>query len=161
MLLNNYSPCPHHNHQSRVQPLLQVPTLRQHLGQYFTNTTARVQEEASLRYSPPHPTSPSPTRRIAYSSEIAAAVVGSSLGLLANLLLVWGVLKNRRWFLVHWLLLHLFLVVLLFLTSILVFVVQLGLWKLLGLVRIKLHSQLEYSARIHWNTLLEFTGILC
>ena len=115
-----------------------MPTLRQHLGQYFTNTTARAQEEASLRCSQPPPASPCLPRRIAYSSEIAAAVVGASLGLLANLLLVWGVLNNRRWFLVHWLLLHLFLVVLLFLTSILVFVVQLGLWKLLGLVRIKL-----------------------
>ena len=47
---------------------------------------------------------------------------------------MWGVLKSRRWFLVHWLLLHLLLVLLLFLTSILIFVVQLGLWKLMGLV---------------------------
>ena len=81
-------------------------------------------------------------------------MVGSSLGLLANLLLVWGVLKNRRWFLVHWLLLHLFLVVLLFLTSILVFVVQLGLWKLLGLVRIKL----VLMCTLNWNTLV-FTAL--
>ena len=77
-------------------------------------------------------------RRIAYSSEIIGAVVGASLGLLANLLLVWGVLNNRRWFLMHWLVLHLVLVVLLFVTSILVFVVQLGLWKLLGLVPVLL-----------------------
>ena len=47
-------------------------------------------------------------------------------------------LKSRRWFLVHWLLLHLLLVLLLFLTSILIFVVQLGLWKLMGLVPVLL-----------------------
>lgn len=31
--------------------IVQVPTLREHLGQYFTNTTIRMEEEASLRYS--------------------------------------------------------------------------------------------------------------
>jgi len=101
--------------------IVQVPTLRSHLGHYFTNTTAEATEEESLR-------------SIAYTSEIVGAVLGAALGLMANLLLVWGVLKSRRWFLVHWLLLHLLLVLLLFLTSILIFVVQLGLWKLMGLV---------------------------
>jgi len=105
--------------------IVQVPTLRSHLGQYFTNTTAQASEEESLR-------------SIAYTSEIVGTVLGATLGFLTNLLLVWGVLKSRRWFLVHWLLLHLLLVLLLFLTSILIFVVQLGLWKLMGLVPVLL-----------------------
>ena len=39
-----------------------------------------------------------------------------------------------RWYLLHWLVLHLVVVILLFVTSTLVFVVQRGLWKLLGLL---------------------------
>ena len=39
-----------------------------------------------------------------------------------------------RWYLMHWLVFHLLALVLLFITSILVFVVQVSLWKLIGII---------------------------
>ena len=42
--------------------------------------------------------------------------------------------NHHRWFLIHWLVYHILALILLFLTSILVFVVQPALWKLLGIV---------------------------
>ena len=88
-----------------------------------------------------------------FSAEIVGAVVGASLGLLVNILLIIGVLWRRRsvghcngnytflnmivtfrWFLMHWLVIHLLALVILFITSILVFVVQVSLWKLIGII---------------------------
>ena len=40
----------------------------------------------------------------------------------------------NRWFLMHWLIFHIIALVLLFITSILIFVVQAALWKLMGIV---------------------------
>eukprot|EP00092_Neocalanus_flemingeri_P039685 GFUD01043217.1.p1 GENE.GFUD01043217.1~~GFUD01043217.1.p1 ORF type:complete len:330 (+),score=114.01 GFUD01043217.1:65-1054(+) len=110
--------------------IVQVPTLRVHVGQYFTNTMTHtkpkeqdlvVDENNSLR-------------QIAYTAEIVGAALGASIGLLVNILLVFGVLWRRRWFLMHWLVIHLLALILLFLTSILLFVVQVNLWKLIGIV---------------------------
>ena len=67
-----------------------MPTLRSHLGHYFTNTTAEATEEESLRLNMSKLTISNliPTRSIAYTSEIVGAVLGAALGLMANLLLV-------------------------------------------------------------------------
>jgi len=105
--------------------IVQVPTIRVHVGQYFTNTTELQDMVVGDDYSLMH---------IAYNAEIVGAVVGASLGLLVNVLLIFGVLWRRRWFLMHWLIIHLMALVLLFITSILVFVVQVNLWKLVGIV---------------------------
>jgi len=112
--------------------IVQVPTLRVHLGEYFSTSQGPAEEKDSLR-------------SIAYTSEIVGAVLTSCLGLMVNILLVWGVLKNRRWFLIHWLALHLIIVVLLFVTSILIFVVQMRLWKLMGLLPVLLALVIMYS----------------
>jgi len=106
--------------------IVQVPTLRMHLGQYFSPPHDRTAQESDS------------LRRIAYTSEIVGAVLTSTLGLLVNLLLIWGVLHHRRWFLLHWLFLHLLLCILLFVTSLLIFVAQDRLWKLLGLLPVLL-----------------------
>ena len=45
-----------------------------------------------------------------YLLEIIGCVGFVSLCVLINILLVYGALKRKRWFLIHWLLLHLLLV---------------------------------------------------
>ena len=40
----------------------------------------------------------------------------------------------NRWYLMHWLVFHLLALVVLFITSILVFVVQVSLWKMIGII---------------------------
>lgn len=125
--------------------IVQVPTLRVHVGHYFTNNTERqdmrVDEDFSLQ-------------NIAYTSEIVGAIVGASTGLLVNILLVFGVLWSRRWFLMHWLVFHVVALVLLFITSILVFVVQVALWKLMGIVPVLLALFTMYC----WAKVYELFG---
>jgi len=118
--------------------IVQVPTLRVHVGQYFTNTT-----DTSLQ-------------GIAYTSEVVGAIIGASAGLLVNILLVFGVLWNRRWFLIHWLVFHVLSLVLLFITSILIFVVQPVLWKLMGIVPVVLAFLTMYC----WAKVYELFGSL-
>ena len=43
-----------------------------------------------------------------------------------------------RWFLIHWLVFHVLALILLFITSILIFVVQPVLWKLMGIIPVVL-----------------------
>lgn len=118
--------------------IVQVPTIRVHVGQYFTNTT-----DTSLQ-------------GIAYTSEIVGAIVGASVGLLVNILLVIGVMWKRRWFLIHWLVFHVLALVLLFVTSILVFVMQPALWKLMGIVPVVLAFLTMYC----WAKVYELFGCL-
>jgi len=120
--------------------IVQVPTLRANLGKYFTNTMG---EHTALH-------------SIAYTSEIVGAIIGASTGLLVNILLVCGVLWSRRWFLMHWLVYHVLALILLFLTSILVFVVQPALWKLLGIVPVILAFFTIYC----WAKVYELFGCL-
>ena len=39
-----------------------------------------------------------------------------------------------RWFFIHWLLFHLLVMIILFITSIILCVVQISLWKLVGII---------------------------
>jgi len=70
---------------------------------------------------------------LAYFTELILIVTLTVLGLLVNSLLVFGVHKNRRWYLVHWMIYHGLAMIGLFTTSILVFVIQTHLLKLIGL----------------------------
>jgi len=128
--------------------IVQVPTLRVHVGQYFTNSTEGQDmiEGGDLNL-----------RNIAYISEIVGAIVGASIGLLVNVLLVFGVLSRRRWFLMHWLVFHIIALVLLFITSILIFVVQTALWKLMGIVPVLTAFLTMYC----WAKVYELFCCLC
>jgi len=71
---------------------------------------------------------------LAYYSEIILIASWTGLGLLVNILLVLGIHKLKRWYLLHWLIYHVISAVALFVTSILVFVIQKNLYKLIGIV---------------------------
>jgi len=88
---------------------------------------------------------------IAYGSEMIGAVGGMLLGLLVNLMLIFAVLKCRRWFLIHWLILHVFFIIILFITSILLFVIQPNLWKLLGIIPVCVALLIMYSWTKVWE----------
>jgi len=107
--------------------IVQVPTIRVQVGQYFINTTFPYKQEVLIGddYN---------LMTIAYSAEIVGVFIGASLGLLANILLIFGVSWSRRWFFIHWLLFHLLVLIILFITSIILFVVQISLWKLVGII---------------------------
>jgi len=94
--------------------IVQVPSLRSTYGQY------QIEDEF--------------IKSVAYYSEVILIVIGTSLGCLVNILLVIGIRKNKRWYLVHWLIFHCFVVLLLFITAILIFVLQESLFKLIGIV---------------------------
>jgi len=70
---------------------------------------------------------------ILLSSELISIVTSTCLGLLVNILLVIGVIKNKRWYLIHWMIYHGLAMFGLFTISILVFVIQTHLLKLIGL----------------------------
>jgi len=106
--------------------VIQVPHLRDYIGRYNLTTTSPIsesEEEYSLDV-------------LIYYLEIIGTVVGTLLGLLVNILLVYGALLRKRWFLVHWLVFHVIALILLFATSIFIFIFLGDLWKLLGLVPI-------------------------
>jgi len=94
--------------------IVQVPSLRSTYGQY------QIEDEF--------------IKSVAYYSEVTLIVIGTSLGCLVNILLVVGIRKNKRWYLVHWLIFHCFVVLLLFITAILVFVLQESYHKIIGVV---------------------------
>ena len=66
--------------------------------------------------------------------EIAGVLSGMTLGVLVNILLIFGIIKWKRWYLLHWMIYHLALLVILFVVSVTVFSVEMSLRKLLGVV---------------------------
>lgn len=66
--------------------------------------------------------------------EIAGVLSGMCIGVLVNILLIIGVNNWRRWYLLHWMIYHLVLLVMLFIVSVILFSVEASLRKLLGVV---------------------------
>lgn len=79
------------------------------------------------------------------------AVLATLLGLLVNLMLIFAVLRSRRWFLMHWLVLHVTFIIILFISSILLFVIQPSLWKLLGIVPVIVALLIMYCWTKVWE----------
>jgi len=72
--------------------------------------------------------------QLIYMMEITGVLAGMMLGLLVNVLLVIGVNNWKRWYLLHWLIYHLVLLLILFVVSVVFFSVEVRLRKLLGVV---------------------------
>ena len=66
--------------------------------------------------------------------EVSGVVIGMCLGVLVNFLLIVGVNKWKRWFLLHWLIFHLLLTVFFFVISVVFFSVEIRMRKLLGVI---------------------------
>jgi len=99
--------------------VVQAPTIRSRFGGYFTNTSSNDIDDIY---------------KIIYTIEIAAVVLGGILGILTNALLIYGVIRSKRWFLVHWLVYHVFVVAIGLVATILILLLQSGLYKLYCLV---------------------------
>lgn len=131
--------------------IVQVPTIRRHVADYnifdLANNSSSLMDRAD---------GPTFLGDIAYGSEMIGAVVSCLLALLVNLMLVFSVIRSRRWFLVHWLVLHVFFIILLFIASILLFVIQLKLWKLLGIIPVAVSLLIMYC----WTKVWELFTVL-
>jgi len=103
--------------------IVQTPTIREQFGPYFNSTS--VQDIDSLH-------------RIGYTLEIVIVVLGGILGILSNALLIYGVIRSRRWFLVHWLVFHVFVVIAGLVATILLLLLQSSLYKLYCLIPVGL-----------------------
>ena len=99
-------------------------------------------------------------------------IVGTSLGILVNILLVLGIHQNRRyklndriqtfiiflrWFLVHWIVYHSIVIVLLLMTTILIFIIQEYLFKLIGLASLALALVVILLTTKVYNMFVEMT----
>jgi len=94
-----------------------------------------------------------------YHVEIVLIIVGTSLGILVNILLVLGIKKNRRWFLAHWIVYHSMIIIILFMTSILIFITQKDLFKLIGLASLALAFFTIFFTSKVYNVFVEMKRI--
>jgi len=101
--------------------IVQAPQIRERFGGYFKVTTAEEMDTI---------------HQIGYTVEIIAVVLGGLLGILTNSLLIYGVLRSKRWFLLHWLVFHVFVVAAGLIAAILILLLQTSLYKLYALLPI-------------------------
>jgi len=101
--------------------IVQTPTIRQQFGPYFNLTASQDIDNI---------------HRIGYTLEIIVVVLAGILGILSNALLIYGVIRSRRWYLVHWLVLHVLVVVAGLVATILILLLKSGLHKLYCLIPI-------------------------
>lgn len=101
--------------------IVQAPQIRERFGGYFQYTAAQEMDTI---------------HQIGYTVEIIAVVLGGLLGILTNSLLIYGVLKSKRWFLLHWLVFHVFVVAAGLVATILILLLQTSLYKLYSLIPI-------------------------
>lgn len=109
--------------------ILQVPGLREKMKEVLS-----IGMDVSVLHTELRLTEDYRRTRLIYMLEIVGVLTGMCLGLLVNALLIIGVNKWRRWFLTHWLIFHLLLLIILFVVSVIFFSVEVRLRKLLGVV---------------------------
>jgi len=110
--------------------IVQPPTIRGQFGAYF-NTTSQADADS--------------IHKIAYSLEIIGVVVGGLLGTLANVLLIYGVIKSKRWYLVHWLIFHVVLIAVGIAVSLLIILLQRDLNMLYAVIPVTMTAIVIFS----------------
>jgi len=109
--------------------ILQVPSIREKMMEVFS-----LGMDISVLHKDVVLSENYRKTKLIYTLEITGVLSGMCLGILVNILLVVGVNKWKRWFLLHWLIYHLLLLVVLFVLSVIFFSVEIGLRKLFGVV---------------------------
>jgi len=110
--------------------IVQPPTIRGQFGSYF-NTTSQNDADS--------------IHKIAYSLEIIGVVVGGVLGILSNVLLIYGVIKSKRWYLVHWLIFHVVLIAVGIAASLLIILLQRDLSMLFAVIPVTMTAIIIFS----------------
>jgi len=116
--------------------IIQVPSIRQVYGEY------NIEDEY--------------LNNMLYYVEIVLVVIFSLTGVLANTLLIIGAQQHKRWFLLHWLIFYGLIFILLVLMSVLIFVFNYQLQKLLGLISIFL----AIALLLVWKKVFYLFGVL-